>query len=314
MSVVVVLLATYQGATYLPDFLASLERQTAPWRLLARDDGSTDATPRQLQAFAQRHPDRVRLLPGSPEGRPGGARANFAALLEAARAEGASVVALADQDDVWVPTRLATGWAALRQAEAALPPGTPVLVHTDLAVVDAALRPQHPSFWRARRLDPWRRSDLRSLLLENVVTGCASTFNGALLDRALPIPSEAIMHDWWLALVAAAFGRIVPVAQPTVLYRQHGGNTIGADAWSLAFVLRQAVRPAAIRARIDAGWRQATAFAARYRSHLAPADAAFLQELLALRRRPWFARRRAALRLGLRKGAWARTLGFYAFL
>uniref|UniRef100_A0A7C2GJC1 Uncharacterized protein n=1 Tax=Thermus islandicus TaxID=540988 RepID=A0A7C2GJC1_9DEIN len=122
------------------------------------------------------------------------------------------------------------------------------------------------------------------------------------------------MHDWWLALVAAAFGRIVPLGEPTVLYRQHGSNAVGADAWSLRFVVREATRPAAIRERIAAGWRQAGAFAARYRAALPAADRAFLDALLALPRQPWGQRRRTALQLGLRKGAWLRTLGLYAFL
>lgn len=64
--------------------------------------------------------------------------------------------------------------------------------------------------------------------MENFVTGCASIFNRCLRKVAAPIPAAALVHDWWVALVAAALGRIDCLPEATVLYRQHGRNQIGA--------------------------------------------------------------------------------------
>jgi len=71
-------------------------------------------------------------------------------------------------------------------------------------------------------------NELNRLIVQNSVTGCALMVNRALLDRANPIPLEAVMHDWWLALVACAFGHIAIVSEPTMLYRQHDKNQLGA--------------------------------------------------------------------------------------
>ncbi len=65
------------------------------------------------------------------------------------------------------------------------------------------------------------------------MTGCTATMNRALRDKALPIPNNVMMHDWWLALVATAFGQIGSVPQSTMLYRQHGMNDTGAKSWGL---------------------------------------------------------------------------------
>jgi hypothetical protein len=48
---------------------------------------------------------------------------------------------------------------------------------------------------------------------------------------ALPVSQNAIMHDWWLALVAAATGYIDYVDRPLVFYRQHTKNSIGAKGF-----------------------------------------------------------------------------------
>ena len=67
-------------------------------------------------------------------------------------------------------------------------------------------------------------------LLSNTLTGCTSLFNRRLVELSLPIPADAIMHDWWLSLVASAFGVRAYIDQALIDYRQHGSNAIGAKA------------------------------------------------------------------------------------
>ncbi len=219
-----ILLATYNGESFLEEQLDSIAAQThGDWRLIARDDGSTDRTPEILQAFRTRHPDKVVVL----EDRDGnlGLVRNFSHLMERSDAPYA---AFCDQDDVWIPEKLELSLAKMRELERQHGAETPLLVFTDLAVVDEELKVISSSFWRYQGLSPERCNSLARLLLQNVVTGCTALLNSALVDLSGPVPDAAKVHDWWAALVATAFGTLGYVDRPTVLYRQHGENLIGA--------------------------------------------------------------------------------------
>lgn len=220
-----ILLATYNGARYLPEWIESIQRQTCGrWHVLARDDGSRDGTP-ELLAQAARRDARFRVLRDGLGNR--GAIGNFAVLIEHALQLGARQILLADQDDVWLPEKLQVQLDALTQMEQAHGSDTPLLVHSDMTVVDQRLKVIHRSYYACCPVQP-ERHDLPVLLLNNHITGCTTLVNRALLERAGGIPARAAMHDWWLALCAAALGEICYVPQPTVLYRQHGDNTVGA--------------------------------------------------------------------------------------
>ena len=221
-----ILLATYNGAAFLAAQLDSILAQTHEnWRLVIRDDGSTDKTPEILEAFRARHQEKVVIL--EDEAGNLGLVQNFSRLMEQA---GAGYIALCDQDDVWKPEKLELSLQKMRTLEAEHGTEKPLLVFTDLTVVDEDLRIIHPSFWRYQGLRPERCNALNRLLLQNVVTGCTALMNRPLMQKAVPIPEMAHVHDWWIALVAAAFGSAGYVAEPTVLYRQHGENIIGAKS------------------------------------------------------------------------------------
>jgi len=243
-----VLLACYQGEAYLPELLASLDaqrdgRESVPFTVLARDDGSTDGTLDLLRAWRDRQPHRVRLLddpaqtPDPP--RAGSARGAFARLLEHADAD---YVMCCDQDDVWLPDKVATVHRRMIELEAELGRSTPILVHTDLTVVDQSLTVTAESMWTRQRLPARGEARLSRLLVQNIVTGCTTMANRALVDHARPIPGGAVMHDWWMALVAASLGRLDAIDRPTILYRQHASNDTGAKRYDLAHVRQWAGR------------------------------------------------------------------------
>jgi rhamnosyltransferase len=220
----VVVLSAYNGARYIAEQIESIQAQTlTDWSLLLRDDGSTDDTVRIVEDFALRD-GRIRCC----RDRRGnlGPPASFGLLLEQAFAGGASYVALSDQDDVWMADKLERQMRLLAGHEATAGPDHPILVHSDLAVVQDDLRPLHSSFLRHHRLDPTRGDLLRRLLVQNFVTGCTAVLNRPLLRAVLPIP-RVVMHDWWLAQCAAALGSLVFLPETTVRYRQHGANAIG---------------------------------------------------------------------------------------
>jgi rhamnosyltransferase len=228
-----ILLSSFNGARFIAEQIASICRQSyTSWTLVVRDDGSSDETVRIVEGLASQ--DARILLHRDQRGNLGPAQ-SFGVLMQVALDLGARYVAFADQDDVWQPDKLEIQLASIRAQEHALGSAAPLLVYSDLAVVDEKLHPIHPSFLAFQGLGQGRELPLRLLLTQNFVAGCASLINRALLQVALPLP-DVVMHDWWVALCAAALGEIRCIPRATVLYRQHAANTAGGRWWVRASV------------------------------------------------------------------------------
>ena len=208
-----VLLSTWNGARYLQQQLDSVLAQDYPrLRVWIRDDGSTDDTPQILERYA-RADDRLRWTRGDNSG----VVRSYFELLESVH-DARDLYALCDQDDVWLPGKIAAGVAWLQ----ARPRSTLALYCSALSYVDADLNP-------IRTSQAPRHIGFGNALIDNVVTGCTAMFGDAL--RALSVtatPRGVQMHDWWLYLLASAYGEVGFDPQPHILYRQHGSN---ASAW-----------------------------------------------------------------------------------
>ncbi len=304
LALVDIVLATYNGERFLRGQLESILAQSyQSWRILARDDGSSDGTIGVLREYASRLGSRFVLVEDN-SGRLGAA-GNFGRLLELSSAP---YVALCDQDDVWLPEKLARLVGVLQDAEQRWGKETPLLVHSDLAVVDAQGRVLAQSFWRYQNLNVQAGGVWRRLLVQNVVTGCATIFNRALCVAAIPIPPPAIMHDWWLALVAACLGKIVHVPWASTLYRQHGGNDTGARRWSVSYVFDRARRLSKDHSLVRTQ-RQAAALAERVRGHLDERSWRVIEAYARLGQQSWMARRVFVVKYGLWKTGFVRNIG-----
>ena len=276
MSHILVLLPVYNGEKYLQEQINSILSQSHQDLLLVcRDDGSTDASLTLLQDYASRFPDRVQLLQDGKGNL--GASGSFSELMQWALLHYGdrpdTFVALADQDDTWHLDKLECCLHALLQTQAENP-ALPLLIHSDLRVVTAAGEEISPSLMRYQGLDASRTS-FPDQLISNTVTGCTSLMNMALLKKALPVPADAVMHDWWLSLVASAFGRLVFVPRPLVEYRQHGRNTLGAREHKKAALnlqtfikLFQIRKSAAAQKLFEEAAAQAQAFEKRFDAEL----------------------------------------------
>ena len=137
---------------------------------------------------------------------------------------------LCDQDDIWTEKKLEVQMSEMLSAEQKSP-DVPILVHSDLKVVDESKTVIAESFIEYQGLEI-KRNKFTNIVISNLVTGCTVLFNEELAQIALPIPHNAIMHDWWLALIASAFGRLIHIDMPLVEYRQHQNNTIGAKEFT----------------------------------------------------------------------------------
>ena len=218
-----ILLATYNGEKYLREQLESILSQSYQnFHLLIRDDGSSDNTLSVINTFINQFPSKISLVEDSEHL---GVHKCFSKLLSLSKAP---YVMFADQDDVWLKDKVLMTFQKMNELEIQFGKNKPLLVHGDLIVVDKNLKEIAPSFWSYTKLKPREGSYLNRLIVQNEVTGCTLMMNHSLRDKVYPIPSESIMHDWWIALVATAFGYIGVVQEPLILYRQHDKNALGA--------------------------------------------------------------------------------------
>lgn len=219
------MLATFNGEQFIAEQLDSiLHQRYQAWTLLIRDDGSTDTTTEIISAYEKRD-QRIQLIENN-NGPGGDACQNFSQLIEAGLKTNAGIFFLSDQDDIWNLNKINRQLQCIEEMDIT----RPCLTHHDLEVVDENLNPFHQSFFQLMQLNPIAAS-FNSLLGKNEVTGCTIACNRKLLECAYPIPKEAIMHDWWLALICAAIGKIEVINSPLTRYRQHSQNTIGAKSF-----------------------------------------------------------------------------------
>ncbi|HUL01109.1 MAG TPA: glycosyltransferase family 2 protein, partial [Nitrospirota bacterium] len=188
-----IILATYNGERFLRAQVQSILNQTYPhWRLIMRDDNSTDRTPDIIRGYIEKYPDKMEEIVDS--GTNIGVCRNFAKLLERSTAD---YTMFCDQDDIWMPMKIALTLKKMLTMEGANGKDVPLLVYTDMKVVDDNLSVVADSFWRNQAFNPEIGKSLNRFLVSNVATGCTVMINKRLRILSLPIPREALMHDWW---------------------------------------------------------------------------------------------------------------------
>ena len=232
---IVILLSTFNGEDYLAEQLDSLLKQTySNFIIIIRDDGSTDGTENIISHYVIKNQGKIHKLSGVRSNI--GPSSSFSLLINYVMKEKITLgisrlyMMLCDQDDIWAEEKLEIQMSEMLYAEQKFLDG-PVLIHSDLKVVDQSKSIIAESFINYQGLEI-KRNKFTNVVISNLVTGCTTFFNEELARMALPIPDSAIMHDWWLALTASAFGEVIFVNVPLVEYRQHSNNTIGAKEFT----------------------------------------------------------------------------------
>lgn len=230
-----ILMATYNGEKYLEEQLRSLLSQTfSDFTLIVNDDHSKDGTIEILKKF-QNEFEHMTIS----EVKCGGASENFAFLLAQSKAD---YVFFADQDDIWFPDKVERLLERIQDAERRWGKNTPLVLHTDTSLVDQRGKMFAPSMWAYQYTRPDWPDRFERILTQNVAAGCTMVANRAQVNKVLPMPAMPLPHDWWMVLVASAFGRVVPVYEQTLLYRQHGANTQGAVKFNFQLVVQKVLR------------------------------------------------------------------------
>lgn len=217
-----ILLSTYNGARFLRQQLASFERQTAAdWRLVWRDDGSTDDTLAIMEEFSART-KRCTWIKNPPE-RLGPTDSFLVLLKEVGRNIGIDdIIVFSDQDDIWLSEKLEKAKEKLMESRNNLPKlyfARQKLIDENNKVIGESAKIRFlPSFTDS--------------LAQNVAAGCTIALN----DKAVKLvnescPPKETYHDWWCYIVVSACGGwCIYDNEPVILYRQHSANAIGAQS------------------------------------------------------------------------------------
>ena len=272
-------------------------------KIIISDDGSTDNSPKIIKAYCDKYPDKIYCISGAPTG---SAKQNFARLLQQSDDD---YIMFCDQDDVWLPQKVERTIEAMKQIEAKNK-NTPVLVHTDLKVVNENLDVISNSFFDFQKLS--YNMTLPQLLVQNNVTGCTIMINRALKEICGSIPKDCIMHDWWLAVVATLFGKVHYLAAPTMLYRQHSGNQVGAKAaYGFSFIKRKLLTLSKVRKDYNATYIQAKSLLEHYGKKLNLEQRNIIQKYCEIPKMCKFKKIKTIERYGFKKCTRLRVIGQY---
>lgn len=300
-----ILLATYNGSQFITEQLESLHQQTyTDWRLIVSDDLSDDNTLDIVKNVACEYELDLTLL--QPTSKRLGACANFSRLLQKSSA---SYFMFCDQDDFWLPCKIEKSLQHIKELEQVYGTDTPILVHTDLKVVNENLElSSSHTFWKFQNLNPQKASSLQRLLMQNQITGCTVIGNKALRDLVGEIPFGAIMHDWWLGLIATSFGVIDAMPEATVLYRQHYKNVLGAVDQSLKSIITEIKPPSFYREKVYKSVEQAKLFYDLYGDRLNGKNLMVLEKFIDLSNQSFIEKRMSIIKHGFYKTGLLRNL------
>jgi glycosyltransferase involved in cell wall biosynthesis len=299
-----ILMAAYNGEKYISEQIESLLSQTVgDFKLFIRDDMSDDNTFSIISGYADRFPDKIFVTRSGENS--GSAKYNFIKLMTEHKDD---YFMLCDQDDFWLPDKIEVSFAKVREMEEAYGRQTPVLVHSDLRVADEELNVISESYARDMVAD-YGKTSLNYLLIQNMLAGCTCMYNRALAD-SLREPAFTVMHDWWLVLTASAFGKIGTIqGTPSILYRQHGGNEMGAgNVRSVGHTVNKATHFEEMRAAVYKTYRQAESFLNAYRERLSAGQVELLEAYVSIPALPRIKRLRVLFKYKTFKNGLARKI------
>ncbi len=301
-------MSVFNEEEFLPEMLDSLFSQThTNWRLIVRDNGSTDKSQKILIDRFANSPEKITLIDASHNPLP--VMQSFSEALERVSAD---YIMFADGDDVWLNNKIEISLEKLQNLESAKTASIPALVFTDLFITNASLEVISQSMWKYQSLNP-KNTSLNRVIMHDVACGNTFIFNKPLLKKILPIPPAGNMHDIWVSLIATCFGAIAFVPKPTIYYRQHGENTCGSGT-IFSQLKKYLLNFDLIRKRISDRSALANSFKVRFSSELSYKQTQLLTELAEISNLNFLKRRYTLLKHSFYMNSLIRNIGLFTFI
>ena len=275
-------LCTYNGEKYLPQLLDSLLSQTVLAReIIIVDDCSTDGTVSLLEKYAGSNSQIKLYIQKSNLGPIG-------AFQTAIQLTCQPYIFLADQDDVWKTNKV----ELMLSAASRFASEKPLLVYSDLEVMDERGNPRFPSFWKMAGIKP-HESTFARLMFGNVVTGCASLINAKMKEYLTSIPQGVLMHDHWIGLIAFGFGETLVMDEQLVKYRTHGDSVTekkqASALWKFQTQVGQMLKEK--RTFLEKEINQMILFDQKFRDRLSDEHQELVEKFISLRKKPFLIRK-----------------------
>ncbi len=304
MSLVQIVLATYNGERFIRQQMDSiLNNSFDDFKIEVCDDGSTDQTREIIGEYEKKFPDKVHLHCNKKNL---GYTENF---LQGIKRTTAPYVMLSDQDDIWMEDKISITLAHMKKTEEK---GKPVMVFSDAVLYNSETEEPMGSFQKNSHFDT-SKVDISHLLIENKCTGCTLMVNGNIRPYLEEIPEEARVHDWWMALICAAMGKISFLDKETLYYRQHSRNMIGGTGFGSYFANRlRSLREQRVRLRET--FRQGKAFYTIFEEQFSPGIKEMCRNFAALPEMGFFRRRYMCIKNGYLKSGLIRNLALLLLL
>ena len=306
-----ILMATYNGQAFIAEQIESILNQSCQsYVLYINDDASTDDTFDIVKRFAAEFPDKIIATKNSVNS--GNAKHNFIDMMIRIKDD---YVMLCDQDDIWLPDKIRITFDRIQELESEFGTDAPILVHTDLRVVSQDIDCIISLSFREAMNSDFSRTKLRDQIVQNTLTGCTVMYNRSMASLIIKKPNFMVMHDWWLMLIASAFGRIDSLNKQTVLYRQHDKNSIGAyDTRTLSYKLNKLRRYEDIKRALAETYLQSQSLLDMYRDKLDAEQVKLLETYCQIPDMPKFKRWQTIWQLGTFKNGLSRKIAQFIFI
>lgn len=217
-----ILLSTYNGERFLKQQIDSIINQTfTDWCLIIRDDCSTDGTLNIIEDYISTYPDRIKLVDKGTQNL--GSSKSFERLLDFVEND---YFMFSDQDDIWCKDKIEKSLSEMHRIETLYGKNIPLMVCSDAQCINTNGNMICPSFFEFQKFIDTTKKDINLLAL-NVVQGSTALMNKRVLDFVRPFP-KYVIHDQWMAVITAHYGKVSYLHEQLLFYRQHDHNVLGA--------------------------------------------------------------------------------------
>lgn len=217
-----ILLSTYNGEKYLRQQIDSIINQTyTNWKLIIRDDGSSDKTFDIIDDYALSYPEKIKIVDKGTSNL--GSSKSFERLLDFVKSD---YFMFSDQDDIWCTDKIERTFNEMLRIESLYGKNIPLMVCTDAKCIDRDGKEICESFFTSQKFIDTTKKSIKLLAL-NVVQGSTMLMNKKVIELVRPFPNY-VQHDQWIAVIIVHYGKISYLHERLLLYRQHSNNVLGA--------------------------------------------------------------------------------------